>query len=175
MMQLMDIVNKTEFMGREFLLWLWFRAETDQGVFDLGDKGKAEVWFDGKITLQSESDRGVDTITCAGEAAYMREARVALSEDKEITRAAIKLTLGEDEFSFVLDSTWMNFRSFKAPRVMMDKNADPDGLFYEKTFLIEKAVAAMDAIFAIFMNCRTAPDWAHTQRPALIKWISEGE
>lgn len=173
-MQLLDRVKQTEFLGREFLLWLWFRAETDRGIFDLGEQGKAEVWFDGRIILQSESDRGVDTITCAGEAAYMREARVALSEDKEITRAAIKLALGEDEFAFVLDSTWMNFRSFKAPRVMQDQDADPDGLFYEKIFLIEKAVSAMNEIFAAFIRLRASSEWADTEGPALIKWIREG-
>ncbi|MCF8119137.1 MAG: hypothetical protein K9L83_02910 [Deltaproteobacteria bacterium] len=173
-MQLLDRVKQTEFLGREFLLWLWFRTETDRGIFDLREQGKAEVWFDGRIMLQSESDRGVDTITCAGEAAYMREARVALSEDKEITRAAVKLALGEDEFSFVLDSTWMNFSTFKAPRVMQDREADPEGLFYEKIFLIEKAVSAMDEIFAAFIELRTGSDWGDTEGPALMKWVSEG-
>lgn len=173
-MQLLDRVKQTEFLGREFLLWLWFRTETDRGIFDLREQGKAEVWFDGRIILQSESDRGVDTITCTGEAAYMREARVALSEDKEITRAAVKLALGEDEFSFVLDSTWMNFSTFKAPRVMQDRETDPEGLFYEKIFLIEKAVSAMDEIFAAFIELRTGSDWSDTEGPALMKWVSEG-
>lgn len=173
-MALLEKVRKTEFLGREFLLWLWFRSETERGIFDLRDEGQAEVWFDGKIILQSESDRGVDTITCAGEAAYMREARLALSMEKDITRAALKLMVGEDAFSFVLDALWMNFNSFKAPRVALDKDADPDGLFYEKIFLIEKAVSAMDDIFAVFINLRTTSQWSDTERPALIKWIREG-
>ncbi|MDZ7695859.1 MAG: hypothetical protein U5R49_02670 [Deltaproteobacteria bacterium] len=102
-MTLLDKARKTEFLGREFLLWLWFRSETERGIFDLRDEGQAEVWFDGKITLQSESDRGVDIITCAGEAAYMREARLALSMEKDITRAALKLTMGKTRFRL----SWM--------------------------------------------------------------------
>lgn len=173
-MVLLDKVKKTEFLGREFLLWLWFRTETERGIFDLRDEGKAEVWFDGKITLQSESDRGVDTITCAGEAAYMKEARLALSMGKDITRAALKLVIGEDEFSFILDALWMNFNSFKGPKVFQDKDTDPDGLFYEKIFLMEKAVSAMDDIFAEFITLRMASEWSDIERPALIKWIREG-
>jgi len=173
-MQLLDHVKRTEFLGSEFLVWLWFTSETQDGIFDLGDKGKAELWLDGKITLQSENERGVETITCSGETPDMREARFALAEEKEIREATLRLILGDNKWSFVLDSTWLNFRSFKTPSVLKDQKKDPDGLFYEKTYLIEEAVSAMDAIFASFIKSRVSPEWATEERPAMARWISEG-
>jgi len=173
-MQLMDTVRKTAFLGSEFLVWLWFKSETQDGIFDLGDRGKGELYLDGKITLQSENERGVETITCAGEAPDMREARFALAEEKDIRQATLKLIIGENQWSFVLDCTWLNFRSFKAPRVMNDRNKDPEGLFYEKTYLIEEAVSAMDKIFAAFIRRRVSPEWATEECPALARWIREG-
>jgi len=174
-MQLLEKVRKTEFLGKEFLVWLWFRADTDRGLFDFGEKGSAELWFDGKITLQSEIEMGVETIICAGKASSMKEARFALAEGKEIIQAAIKLDIGDNQWSFVLDSTWMNFRTFKTPRVMQDKKDDPDGIFYEKMFLIEEAVSAIDEIYYSFLKLRVSPEWAAEERPALVKWISEGK
>ena len=174
-MQLLEKVRETEFMGREFLLWLWFRAETDRGVFNIVEKGTAEVWFDGKITLQSENERGVETITCAGEASNMREARFALGEDKGIIQATIKLLIGDNQCSFVLDSAWLNFRTFKTPKIVQDREEDPDGIFYEKMFFIEEAVSAMDEIYSSFIKLRLSPEWAAQEHPALVKWISEGK
>ena len=174
-MQILDKVRKTEFLGREFLAWLWFRAETERGVFDLGEKGKAELWFDGKITLQGENERGVETVTCSGESPDMKEARFALAEDKEITQATIKLEMGDNRWTFVLDSTWMNFRTFKTPKVVQDRRDDPEGVFYEKVYLIEEAISAMDAIFASFIKLRTSPEWDTQERPALSGWIHEGK
>ena len=174
-MQLLEKVRKTEFLGREFLVWLWFRADTDRGLFDFGEKGSAELWFDGKITLQSENEMGVETITCAGKASNMKEARFALAEGKEIIQAAIKLDIGDNQWSFVLDSIWMNFKTFKSPGVIQDKKDDPDGIFYEKMFLIEEAVSAIDEIYSSFLKLRVSPEWAAEERPALVKWISEGK
>lgn len=174
-MQLLEKVRETQFLGREFLVWLWFRAETDRGLFDLGGKGTAELWFDGKITLQSENERGVETIICAGKTSNMKEARFALAEDKEVVQATVKLVIGDNQWSFALDSTWMNFSTFKSPKVMQDRGEDPDGIFYEKMFLIEEAVSAMDEIYSSFIKLRLSPEWADQERPALVKWISEGK
>ena len=73
-MQLLEKVRKTEFLGKEFLAWLWFRTETERGTFKLDDKS-IEIWFDGKITLQGENERGLETITCSGESQKMKAAR----------------------------------------------------------------------------------------------------
>ena len=108
-MHLLEKVRETEFLGREFLLWLWFRAETERGFFDVGEKERAEVWFDGKITLRSENEKGVETIICSGNTSNMREARFALTEEKKVVQATVKLAMGDNQWSFTLDSTWLNF------------------------------------------------------------------
>ena len=69
----------------------------------------------------------------------------------------------------------MNFSVFKTPKVVQDKGEDPDGVFYEKIFLMEEAVSAMDEIYSSFIKLRLSPEWADQERPALVKWISEGK
>jgi len=133
-MQVLERVRATESLGREFLVWLWFKSEKNQGVFDLGESGKAEIWFDRRMTLQAEHDMGLESITCTGR---------------------------------------MNYRSFKTPKVMQDKDEDPDGIFYEKMYLIEEALKAMDTIFSIFIKLRVSPEWDSEEHPALVKWINE--
>jgi recombination associated protein RdgC len=173
-MQFLDKVKKTEFLGSEFLAWIWFRSETERGVFEMADERKAEVWIAGKITLQSDNEQGPDTITCSGGSPDMREARFALAEGKKITQATMKLTIGDNRWSFTIDSTWLNFRACKTPGVVQDKGEDPEGLFYEKAFLIEEAVSALDEIYSSFIRLRFSPDWDEEELPSLLRWIDEG-
>ena len=87
----------------------------------------------------------------------------------------IKLTFEDNTWSFVLDSTWINFRSFKTPKVIQDKKEDPEGLFYEKVFLIDQAVSAINTLFSTFIKLRVSQDWQMQELPALLKWIHEGK
>ena len=169
-MDVLDRVRQTEFLGRDFLVWLCFKSETVNGQFDFGDK-HAEVWFDGKITLQSENGEDIETVVCSGENTELKEARFALTENKKTTQALIKLIIGDDEWSFILDSTWMDFRSFKTPKVVQDKKDDPEGegFFYEKVLLIEQAVTTVDAIFLNFIRLRLSSEWKDAELPALIE------
>jgi hypothetical protein len=174
-MQLLERVRNYEFLGREFLVWLWFKSETNEGNFDLGKAGDAELWFDGRVVLQSDRDSAAEKVICLGENSQLREARFALTEDKTITEAMIKLVIGDSEWSFILDSTWMNFKSFKTPKVIRDNEEDPEGLFYEKFYLIEQALSAIDIIYSSFIKMRLSPDWAALELPALLKWIRDGK
>jgi len=36
-MQLMDKAKATRFLVRSFLVWLWYKSETGEGAFDLGE------------------------------------------------------------------------------------------------------------------------------------------
>jgi hypothetical protein len=173
-MSVIDDVRESESLGRDFLVWLWFRSETMAGSFQLQDREEAELWFEGKVTLQSEGDRGVETVVCTGENVRIREARFALGEGKKLTRAKIHLRAGDNEWVFELDSTWMNFHSLKTPRVFREKGEDPDALFYERTFLVEKLLSMMDQIFGGYVEARLSPAWDMEELPALMNWIREG-
>ena len=172
-MDILDKIEKTETIGKDFLVWLWFKSEMQREVFNLGNDLHAEIVMDGKMTL--ETDEVQDSITCSCTNPLMKEARFALIENKKITKAAIKLTINEeDEFFFRLDSRWMNFRMLKTPKIFQNLKDDPEGFFYEKIGLIEKAITIMDSVFMNFIKIRISPEWETEELPALIKWIKRG-
>jgi len=86
----------------------------------------------------------------------------------------IRLAMGDNEWSFVLDATWLNYRSLKTPKVMQDRREDPNGLFFEKVSLLYKALSAMDASTAQFVRIRLSPEWETTELRAILGWIREG-
>ena len=174
-MSLMERVKRTEFLGREFLVWLWYRSETREALFDLGETGTVELWFEGKVALEGEGEERGSEVTCKGAGSRLREARFALTRNKKISKAEIRMLKGDDEWSFTLDAAWLDVHSLKTPRVMQDVGEDPDGLFYERMFLIEQPIAVVQALFSQFIRLRLSPEWRSEEQPALEAWIRKGE
>ena len=73
-MQLLERVRNYEFLGREFLVWLWYQSDINEGRFSLGEAGHAELWFDDRVVLQA-NDNSTEKIICLGENTHLREAR----------------------------------------------------------------------------------------------------
>ncbi len=173
-MSVLDEVRESESLGRDFLVWLWFRSETMERPFLLQGGEEVDLWFEGKVTLQSNGDRGGETIVCTGESGRIREARFALGEGKKLTRARMHLRAGDNEWTFELDSTWMNVHALKTPGVFRESGEDPDALFYERVFLVEKLLSLVDQIFAHYVETRLSPVWEAEELPRLIKWVRDG-
>jgi len=174
-MDVLEKVEQTEPVIRDFLVWLWFKSETNGGIIDLANNGHAAIRFNGKITLETDADEPKESITCSGDHPRLKEARFALTENKKITKAAMNMILGDDEYTFSMDSRWMNFSALKAPKVLQDDHDDLEGLFYEKIGLLEKAINAMDQVYMTFIQLRISEQWEKEELPSLKKWIHKRE
>jgi hypothetical protein len=173
-MDVLERMTQTEFLGREFLTWLWFKSEAQGGTFDLPDIGNVEIWIDDRVTLKSDADQAPETVVCSGENSDLREARFALAENKKVAQARFRMTIGEEEWSFSLESAGLNVKSMKPPKVVADVREDPDGLFFERFKLVELAVSALDALFLSFVNLRISDAWDTREVPAMANWIRKG-
>ena len=170
-MDILDLLHKKEFLGREFLTWLWFKSEIQGGSFTLDNSQQAVLWFDDRVVLQSD---GKEMVTCQGENSELTEARHALREGKKVTQAKIKLIIGDNDWSFCLDSTWLNFKSLKTPRVMLDTKEDPEGLFYEKAHLLATPISTVEQLFTQFLKIRISTEWDKKEVPAIRQWMKKG-
>ena len=45
-MQLVDRIEKRRFVGREFLLWLWFESEVLEGTLSTKEHGSFGLWIE---------------------------------------------------------------------------------------------------------------------------------
>lgn len=168
-MQALDKALQTYFLGRDFLTWLWFKSETNEGRFKLDLAGDVEVWFDGPLTLQSEGSVGAEKVVCSSDA--LTEARLALSEGRKVAQATLRIRSGSDEWVCVIDSLWMNLRSVKPPKTA--GGDDYDAQFYERVFLLERLTAVIDDLYSAFLSLRLSPEWRKEELPALRAWSRE--
>ena len=73
-MDVLERVRQTALLGKDFLVWLWFKSEMEDRHFDLGKLGIVELWFDAKIILSMENDQGMETVTCIAPNHHFKEA-----------------------------------------------------------------------------------------------------
>ena len=85
-------------LGPEFLLWLWWRSERDEGRFDL-DKpvGRVSVWVDERLAFRRPSDQKVTAVLTGENPSTTPEARAALAEFALRVPAGWQLALSSRE------------------------------------------------------------------------------
>ena len=167
-MDTIELLKEKEFLGNDFLLWLWFRSSINQGDMD-----DIELSFSKKIVLKADDQKSFGTISCSGSG--FKEARHALADGYKITSAGIALTLQEDEvYSFTLDSMCLDISGLKCPRVVMDDEEDPDGLFYEKIGLVSEVRDKVEHLFSSFIELRLSEDWGG-EFEVLTAWVRAGK
>jgi recombination associated protein RdgC len=164
------LIEEKEFLGREFLTWLWFKSETSGGHFDI--KGKTiELWVGNRMVL-SDSDN-TEQVACKGENSELQEAKRALSQGKKVCASNFKLNIGDNEYSFTLDSKHFNLKSLKTPKIELNKSEDLDGMLFEKIFLIQEVVEAVEQLFIVFLQLRTHNNNWLSESNLIKDWYQE--
>lgn len=160
--------NSVQFLGKEFLTWLWFLIDTQQTEgLRLRSGDDVAVMIDRTLRLECDFRlTGTDVIT--GDApAGLPEARAALAIGKQPTKAGLLLGSALGEFAFTLDGPRMNVAGLVLPA--NEEEGDPRGVLedrFEKTF---DCYALLDLLFEAFLRQRTAGAWSETH-VAMSAW-----
>ncbi len=120
-MQLIDMIEKRRFVGRELLLWIWMESEVlegtlsarEHGTFAGGDFG---LWVEKKLVLSAgeESTRIIAPMPGLG-----REAKEALLRGQLPEAAGLRVAWKDDETSLSIDAETFALRGLKL-RTLLD-------------------------------------------------------
>jgi hypothetical protein len=164
---LLQRIESTRFLGSEFLLWLWLRAELVDHPIDLGELGSFEVWLDNHLTLQSDIDPN-ERVTVRGAApSGSPEAREAVRAQKFPVRARIALRNEDRDFACVLVAQRLAVASGAIPAVL---SKDSDDAFVERMSLVDQLSSSLDKLYAVFLSERLSDTWRLGWEPAIVSW-----
>lgn len=168
----MAVKVQNESAGREFLLWLWYESERNNGLFRLPDGKAVELWLGGRLALESAEGRTASDLTWRGDASEHDDARWALSSGRRIRRAEYLLHMDQQEWRFILDSDSLDLHSLKIPRPERDGEEHPQALALERLCLVEAVTRTVEKLFSQFLERRMSPEWEKTAEPGIRKWLS---
>ncbi|MBP9571530.1 MAG: hypothetical protein WBK37_09530 [Kiritimatiellia bacterium] len=102
--------------GREFLTWLWFKAETQEGRLALSAGQAVGVLVEGPLTFWHEGQGAYLSVLKKGMPETSMEAKACLLSGKKLKEATITLALDEqNQWKFGLEADEFLIRNLKLP------------------------------------------------------------
>jgi hypothetical protein len=166
-MNLSGLIEKRRFVGREFLVWLWFESEIFEGQFEVEGFGPCEIWLEGQLALTQDKEQS----RLKGVApSATPEAHEALRQGKLPAQARVRLTRGELSFAFLFTAETLALSAVKIPDVVKEES---DEQFYERMYLVEDLERMLAAVYARFVALRLSTAWDAIAAPAIRAWAHE--
>jgi len=163
-----------DFIGNEFLLWLWHEADAREGVIKLAGKEGANsdvtIFIDRSLDLDcAYGQSGRDGLRGDGPS-RMPEARDALRSGKVPRRAGLMLHANKQDYTLNFSAEGLAVGSAKLPEV--DDAETPRVLFEERIALLRDLSQAIDRLFLTFLTIRANSAW-EGQVSGIRKWIMQ--
>lgn len=144
----------------EFLAWLWYNGDTGPGQID----NEHGIRVGLSISMSDPDDSGqVNTKN------KLVEAKYALNRGLNIQAMAIELFGNENLFfwKFQIKGALNRLYALKIPATDSSQDDDPDAIWYEHIFLIDKAFAAIEKAYEL------ANHHYPTQKKQIQHWLHD--
>jgi hypothetical protein len=196
-MQQVDRIEKRRFVGREFLLWLWFESETFDATLTTRAHGSIGLWLEKRLVL---SEGKASTRIIGQLPGHGREAKEAILSGQLPDSAGIRIAWRNDETSFVLKAEQLAVSALKLQTVLdQEKEEAPSALiaelkgasarhgrntsrkpkpeddahevFYERMQLTQEFEGVIEALYQDFLALRLSEVWNASIVPVMRSWV----
>ncbi|HEY7117902.1 MAG TPA: hypothetical protein VH475_15045 [Tepidisphaeraceae bacterium] len=156
------------FLGNEFLLWLWYHADAKDGEVKTAAGGDVALLFDRSLDLEcTYGATGKDSLRGTGPT-RMPEAKDALRTGKVPRKAFLTIHARGSQFEFTFNPEQFSLGSAKLPEV--EDAETPRALFEERITHLRDLSQTLDALYETFLVVRASSGW-ESQTSAIRKWI----
>lgn len=152
-MNLVDRMNSTAFLGKEFLTHLWHRSELQEGLLDPHDgRGAIELWLTSRIVL-SAAGQGADKVSVkTDEPSASEEARQALREGKKVDTLTCRIVRDQREWTVTIKGETLAFSGVRTPALL---TRDEDDRVREQYVLLDQLDGIVRSLYRAFLAIRT--------------------
>lgn len=171
-MDLIDLINSRAFLGSEYLMWLWYKAECFDGLFDVPNHDRIELAFDDRLTLEAYLAETERNMFRGGAPAYSPEAKTALREGKRVQSAKLRIVKEGREWTFKIKAESLDLTSVKIPSLLSKEEEEQ---FYERMYLVEELEEILEALYSEFLSIRLSTAWHEVMLPAIRDWVHTDE
>ena len=163
------------FLGNEFLLWLWWRADdaADGDTLRLQDGSELVYMLSGGVKLDCPlGTTGNGTLNHDGPA-RMPEAKRALATGKLPRKAGLTLVRHDQQYGVHLQAETLALSAVKLPRPPADAGGARAAAEHRLQACRDLS-EALDLAFAAFLAVRLSVDWV-VELPRLRRWLARAE
>ena len=159
-----------DFLGNEFVLWLWHEADSRTGIIPTESAGDVTVYIDRSLDLDcAYGQTGRDGLRGEGPS-RSPEAKDALRTGKVPRRAGLIVDAAGHQYSLTLNAEALAVGSLKLPDV--EEAESPRVVFEERVAMLRDLNKSLDALFDTFLKARAASAW-EGYTSGVRRWIMQ--
>ncbi len=174
-MIMLDVVvayERYQFLGEEFLTWLWFVVEKDQNLIKNFDKDFVALEIGNRMVFENRRKESKERITIKGDGASLEEGILTLKKGALVTELNVVYKSVELTWQFTLKGESLNFSSLNIPPAgSPESDEDIEGFVLEKIYLYDKVLKLFENIFSHFVKLRLSNTWQMKTVPKIRNWI----
>lgn len=162
-----------DFIGNEFLLWLWYHTDAESDTIQLADKSDVTLMLARTLTLECpRGQTGHETISSEGPA-KLPEARRAIQSGKLPRKVGLTLVRHSEQSELTLHAETLAVSGAKLPppdETISEARAKLD----ERANQIRNLIETLDLLYDAFGQKRFGKDWEH-ELHAIQKWLKRDD
>ena len=156
-----------DFLGNEFLMWLWWTLENQTDTITLADDSKVTVMLAKTLSLECPlGESGKESIS-AESPVKLPEAMQAIRSGKLPRKAGMTIVREDRQFDLTLQAESFGISGAKI-HLEEDEEFDDD----DRIDAIRQLSETMDLMFETFLGRRTGKDWKKDLK-AIGGWLGE--
>jgi hypothetical protein len=160
-----------DFLGNEFLLWLWFMLDAETDTLRLSDGSEAALMLARSLTLECpRGQTGKETITSDGPTA-LPEARRAIQAGKLPRRVGLTIVRHDQQYELTLQAETLAVSGARLPAPEAD---DERARLEERMTKLRHLLETLDVLFDTFMQGRAGDVWTK-ELNRMQKWLAHEE
>ncbi len=165
-----DETNR-DFLGNEFLLWLWFVLDTESDTLELSDKSEATLMLARTLVLECpRGQTGKETITSDGPA-HLPEARRAIQAGKLPRKAGLTVVRHDLQYELTLTAETLAVSGARLPPPEADEDR---ARLEERVTQVRHLLETLDLLYDAFGHRRFGPEWGK-ELTRMQKWLQREE
>jgi hypothetical protein len=159
--------NNFDFLGNEFLLWLWWRWEAQSDTIQLPDGSEVTGMLARTLSLECpRGESGKETITAEGPS-RLPEAAQAIQSGKLPRKAGLILVRHGEQYDLVLQAESFTISGAK---IHTDEAAEGRGVLEDRIESLRALTETLTLLFRAFCEVRIGKPWPR-ELEQLRRWL----
>ncbi len=166
-----DEARSRDFLGSEWLTWLWYAAEVESAEIAVAPGRAVAVFFEKTLELKCAFNLSGAISVRADDPAGLPESHVALAGGKRPVRAGLQIGCAGEAFGLTLRGDAMSCSGVRL--TPPNEASTPRDVFEDRMQKLRELIEALDGLYGVFLRRRLSGKWPATLN-AIRNWTAAG-
>lgn len=166
-----DTLKDSPVLGKDFLTYLCYKSDEQNGLFKITGKGTLHLWLGDKIILEDDAATPQNSVTYTGRDFTAEDLKQAIKSGKIVSEAQFKIDKDETAWSFTIRARQLDVVNMRMSTPQF-KTDDSDSQFYTRMMVIDELNEMLDELYYQFLHDIGDKNWKKDGFKKFLDWVN---